>query len=358
MLKFLAKVLAVRAALLVAPRLVYLTRITGELRQRGTWHYGTCLVGACLLVLACLAGRAWAQEYPSRPIHLIVPNSPGGATDIAARLIAPALSERLRQPVVIENRVSAGGVTATNAVAQTAGDGHTLLMVFDSFTTNPWLFPNVHYDPQRDFAPITLIAYAAQVFVVHPSLGPRTVEEFVRLAHERKGALAAATAGAGTSSRLSLELFRQTAAIDPTVVHYKGGSPALNDLLGGQVSAMFVNLGLALPSLRGNRLVPLGVASLRRTPILPEVPAIAETYPGFEALTWVGLLAPASTPRPIVDLLHSTLVGVLTDRAIRDKFLVQGAEVVAGGPEIFSQLIRREYDRWGKIIQARHVTID
>jgi tripartite-type tricarboxylate transporter receptor subunit TctC len=312
----------------------------------------------CLLLTAALPALVQAQDYPSKAIRLIVPNSPGGATDTAARLVAPLMAERLRQPIVIENRVSAGGVTATNAVAQTAGDGYTLLMVFDSFTTNPWLFPNVHYDPVRDFAPITLVANAVQVFAAHPSLGVKTVDEFLRLARARGSALAVASAGAGTSSRLSFELFRQATGIDPTLVHYKGGSPALNDLLGGQVGAMFVNLGIVLPHLRNGHLVPLGVSSARRTSLLPDSPAIAESLPGFEAVTWMGLLAPASTPRPIVDQLHATLAAVLASPVMREKFAVQGAEVVAGGPEVFAALIRREYARWGKLIRERGITLD
>ncbi len=314
-----------------------------------------CLSG-CAVALVC-AG-ATAQDYPTRAIRLIVPNSPGGATDTAARLVAPLMAERLRQPIVIENRVSAGGVTATNAIAQTPGDGYTLLMVFDSFTTNPWLFPNVQYDPVRDFAPVTLVAYAAQVFVAHPSLGVRTIDDWVRLARNRGTALAVATAGAGTSSRLSFELFRQAAGIEPTVVHYKGGSPALNDLLGGQVGAMFVNLGLVLPHLRNGHLIALGVSSPRRTSLLPETPAIAESYPGFEALTWVGLLTQAQTPRPVVEQLHATLSAVLALPAVREKFSLQGSEVIAGGPEEFAALIRREYTRWGRVIRERRVTLD
>ena len=312
------------------------------------------------LSLACLGAGApaCAQEYPSKPLRLIVPNSAGGAIDVTARILQPRLSAELRQPIVIDNRVAAGGTVGTQHAAQSAPDGYTLLIVFDSFTTNPFLFRNVQYDPSRDFAPIMLVARYPQVFAVHPSLGVKNLKEFLQLARAKGSALDFATAGAGTSSRLSLELFKIAAGVEPTAVHYKGGAPALNDLAGGQVVAMIVSTGAVIQFLKNGRLVPLAVTSDKRTPLLPDVPPMAETLPGFEAQGWVGMLAPAGTPAAIISRLNAALVKTLAAPDVREKLEGQGAEIVAGSPEAFGAWVRSESAKWGRLIRDRNITID
>ena len=299
-----------------------------------------------------------AQPYPSHPIHLIVPNTAGGATDVAARLAAPKLAELLGQPVVVENRVGAGGVIATNQVAQAAPDGYTLIMVIDSFVTNPYLFKGVKYDAVRDFAPVTLVVRSPQVLVVHPDLGVKNLAEFVALARKEGTSLNFGTAGAGTSSRLSMELFKITTGIEPTAVHYKGGGALMKDLLGGQVKVTIITLGVPYANIKAGRLVPLAVTSAKRSPLLPDVPTIGASYPGFEAHSWLGLLAPAATPGPIVERLHGAMAKVLAAADIREKFEGQGYEVMASTPEAFASWIQAESARWGRLIRERHISLE
>lgn len=311
------------------------------------------------LVIACLlATGAAAQSYPSKPIRMIVPNAPGGATDVAARLVAPQLSEQLGQPVVVENRAGAAAVTGTNVAAQAAPDGYTLVMVFDSFTMNPYLYKNVQYDPIRDFAPITLVVRNPQLLVAHPSTGAKTLHEFVQLVRKKGSSFNFATAGAGTSSGLSLELFKAMAGVEPTAIHYRGGAPAVTDLLGGQVSATFITAGVVIQHVRAGKLVPIAITSAKRHPSLPDVPTMAEELPGFEAQSWIGLLAPAGTPRPIIDRLHATTAKALAAPDVREKFESQMAEVVAGAPDEFAAWIKAESTRWGTLIRARNIHLD
>lgn len=299
-----------------------------------------------------------AQDYPAKPIRLVVPNTPGGATDVAARLIGPKLSEIFGQPVVIENRVAAGGVIGTNAVAQSAADGYTLIMVFDSFTTNPFLFSGVQYDAVRDFAPIALVARSAQVLVVHPSVGVRTLKDFLQYARSKGSAMNFATAGAGTSSRFGLELFKITTDLDPVAIHYKGGAAALNDLLGGQVPAMLITMGVVIQHVKSGKLTPIAVTSARRAALLPDVEAMSETYPGFEVQSWLGLLAPAGTPRAIVERLNAAVLKSLAKSDVREKFENLGFEIAASTPEAFGVWIRAESAKWGRIVQERKIRID
>ena len=311
------------------------------------------------LAFACLlAAGAGAQSFPSKPIRMIVPNAPGGATDVAARLVAPKLAEQLGQPVVVENRAGAAAVTGTNVAAQAAPDGHTLVMVFDSFTMNPYLFKNVQYDPIRDFAPITLVVRNPQLLVAHPSTGARTLPEFLQLVRSKGSGFNFATAGAGTSSGLSLELFKALARVAPTAIHYRGGAPAVSDLLGGQVSATIITAGVVIQHVRAGKLIPIAITSTKRHAGLPEVQTMAEELPGFEAQSWIGLLAPAGTPRPIIDRLHATTEKALAAPDVREKFENQMSEVVAGAPDEFAAWIKAESNRWGTLIRERNIRLD
>ncbi|MFM9884475.1 MAG: tripartite tricarboxylate transporter substrate binding protein [Burkholderiales bacterium] len=299
-----------------------------------------------------------AQPYPVKPIRLVVPTPPGGATDFVARVVAPKMAESLGQPLIIDNRVGASGIIGSEAVAKASADGYTILAVFDNFATNPYLFPNNTYDPVKHFTPISLIVKAAQVVVVTPGLGVKRYEDLVRLAQARGGALNYATAGPGTSSRLTVELLKLTAGIDPTAVHYKGGGPAMTALLGAQVDLMVVTLGTVLPHLKADKLIPLAVTSIARHPLLPEVPVLGDFHPGFEAQSWVGMLGPAGLSDEVVARLEAAVRSAIADPGVRERLQAQGYEVIGttGGP--FGQWLRTEGERWGRVIRERRITLE
>jgi tripartite-type tricarboxylate transporter receptor subunit TctC len=301
---------------------------------------------------------AYAQSYPVKPVRIVVPSVPGGANDTGARLAAPKLGELLGQPVVVENRAQSGGVVGMNFVAQTVPDGYTMIVVFDSFATNPFLFRDVKYDPVKDFTPITLMGRSAQVLAVHPDLGVKTLPEFVKLARSQGERLNWGTAGPGTSSRFSMELFKITAGIEPTTINYKGGAPMINDLLGGQVKATIVALSVAFPHVKAGKLVPLAVTAAKRSPLIPDTPVVADVFPGFEAQGWLGFLGPAGTPRPIVDRLRAAMVQVGAVPDVKTKYEALGYDVVMGTPEEFADWLRVEVNKWGKVIKERKITLD
>ena len=316
------------------------------------------LLAALFLHLCVVSTATTAQSYPARPIRMVVPTSPGGVTDTAARAVAPQLAEALGQSIVVDNRAGAGGVPGTDTVARAAPDGHTLLAVFDSFVSNPHVFRNAPYDVVKDFAPVTMMIRGPQLVVVHPGLGVKAFGDFLALAKSRRAPLNFATAGAATSSRLSVELFRSTAGIDATLVHYKGGGPALNDLLGGHVEAMIASAGLVLPSVKAGRLTALAVTSRGRSALVPGVPSVSETFPQFEAQSWVGVLAPARTPRAIIQRLNAEIAKMLTAPEQREHFTALGYEIVAGTPEQFGAWVRNESAKWGKLIRERGITAE
>jgi tripartite-type tricarboxylate transporter receptor subunit TctC len=311
------------------------------------------------LLLAGGLSLAVAQGYPSKPVRLVVPSSPGGASDVIARLIATPLGEQLGQPFIVENRVTSGGIIGTQQVAQAQPDGHTLLFTFDTFAINPFLFKNLKWDPRRDFAPVMQVCRLPQVLLAHPSLGVKTLSEFVALAKERGARLYYGSAGPASSSRLAFELFKDVAGLETVAVHYKGGGPALQDLLAGQVQAMLIQGGGAIPQhVRSGRLVALAVSSAARSKLYPELPTIAETYPGFESESWVGLFAPAATPKAIVERLHATLIGILTETAWKERFDAQGCELIGGSPEALAEVVRQDQAKWGKIIREKNISIE
>ena len=315
--------------------------------------------GAVLLAgiaAALLGASAIAQSYPSKPIRMLVPAAPGGVTDIVARAIAPPLTEALGQSIVVDNRAGAGGIIGTDTVAKAAPDGHTLLTVFDSFISNPFVFNEVPYDVIIDFAPIALLIRGPQLFVAHPKLGVKTFPEFVALAKSRNAPINFATAGPATSSRLSVELFKITTKLSATLVSYKGGGPALNDLMGGHVEAMIASAGLVLPHVKSGRLTALAVTSLKRSALVPGVPALSEFYPRFEAQSWVGILAPAATPRAIVQRLNAELIKILAMPEMKERFAQQGYETVGSTPEQFRLWIRDESAKWGKVIREHAIS--
>jgi tripartite-type tricarboxylate transporter receptor subunit TctC len=317
-------------------------------------------ISAALLVLvASMPQPGWAQAYPTRPVHVIVPSSPGGAIDVVARLIAPHLADALGQPFVIENKIGGFGTIGVDLVAKADPDGHTLLATLDSFASNPWLLKkNVTVHPLDDFAPVSLVVRSAQLLVVSPQLGVKTLDQFLRLARAKGTDLNYGTAGAGTSSRLSVELVKALTGIDPTAIHYKGGGPAIVALMAGEVDMMVVTLGVAIEHVRAGKLVPIAVTSPRRHPQLPQVPALAEAYPGFETQSWMGLLAPAGTPAEIVNRLSAEARNAASRGPAEEKLESFGYEVVGSSPEEFGRFIRAESARWERLIRERHITIE
>ena len=309
--------------------------------------------------LVLLPGNACAQSYPSRPVRVVVPASPGGGSDLTARILAPGLAAELGQPFVVENRVTSGGIVGTQQVAESPPDGHTLLVTFDTFATNPYLYKNLRWDPLRDFAPLMQVCRYPQVLVVHPSLGVKTVQEFVALAKERGASLNYGSAGPASSSRLAYELFKQTAGIETVPIHYRGGGPAMQDLVSGQVQVMLIQGGGAIAQhVKARKLIALAVSTAQRSPFWPGVPAIAETYPGFESTSWTAVFAPAETPKPILERLHGALSKVLADPAVRERLESQSCEVIGGTPEALTELVRAEQAKWGPLIRQMHITVD
>lgn len=309
-------------------------------------------------VAAFAAAGAHSQDYPTRPIRMVVPTSPGGVTDTAARAVAPLLAAALGQSIVVDNRAGAGGIPGTDIVAKAAPDGYTVLAVFDSFVSNPHVFRNAPYDVVKDFAPVSMMIRGPQLVVVHPGLGVKAFGDFMSLAKSTRAPLNFATAGAATSSRLSVELFKMTAGLDATLVHYKGGGPALNDLVGGHVEAMIASAGLVLPNVKAGRLTALAVTSKGRSALVPGVPAVSEFFPQFESQSWVGILAPARTPHTVIQRLNAEVIRVLAMPEQKERFTGLGYEIVGSTPEQFGAWIRNETAKWGKLIREQRITAE
>jgi tripartite-type tricarboxylate transporter receptor subunit TctC len=313
---------------------------------------------ALLLGALCLGG-ALAQGFPSRPVRLIVPASPGGASDLVARILAPSLSSELGQPFVVENRVTSGGIIATQQVADAPPDGHTLLVTFDTFAVNPFLYRELKWDPLRDFAPLMQVCRYPQVLVVHPSLGVKTVGEFIAHAKERGAQLNYGSAGPASSSRLAYELFKQMAGIETVPIHYRGGGPAMQDLVAGQVQVMLIQGGGAIAQhVRAGKLTALAVSTAERSKFYPGLPTIAETLPGFESQSWAAVFAPAQTPPPVLERLHGALAKLLADPGVRERLEGQSCEIIGGSPEALTELVKSEQAKWGRLIREMKITVD
>lgn len=314
---------------------------------------------AALLALAVASAAASAFAYPTKPVHVVVPSSPGGASDLVARMFAVPLGELLGQPLIVENRVTSGGIVGTQQVADSPADGQTLLVTFDTFASNPYLYKTLKWDPVRDFAPVMELCRYPQVLLVHPSLGVRSVAEFVALAKQKGAQLNYGSAGPASSSRLAYELFKEAAGIETVPVHYKGGGPAIRDLLAGQVQVMLIQGGGAIQQyVRSGKLVALAVSSAQRSKFYPELPTIAETFPGFHTESWVAMFAPAATPAPVIVQLHDSLNKIIDDQDMRAKLALQGCEIAGGTPEDLARVVREDQLKWGRIIRHRHITIE
>jgi tripartite-type tricarboxylate transporter receptor subunit TctC len=310
------------------------------------------------LVVAAAAVPADAAEpaaaFPSKPVRLVVPFTPGGSTDILARAVGQKLSESWGQPVVVDNRPGAGGIIGMEAVAKAAPDGYTLVMGHvGTLAANPALYKTLPYDPVKDFAPVTLIARVPNVLVVGPAVPSKSVAELVALAKAKPGKLDYGSGGNGSAAHLATEYFKLKAGVDLQHIPYKGTAPALQDLLGGQIALMITGLPPVLPHVKAGKLRILGVASAQRLKQFPEIPTIAESgVPGYEATQWYGVLVPAATPRDIVAKLNRELVKALRDPAVAEKLALEGADPVGDTPAEFAAFIASEIDLWGKVIRA------
>ena len=317
------------------------------------WHR---ILAAATLAIAATPGHA--QSYPSKPIRVIVPNAPAGLADISARLIATKLTAALGQQVIVDNRVGAGGTLGTAMAVKATPDGHTLLAVFDSHATNLHLFKNLEYDTLADLAPISLLARGPLLLAVHPKVGVKTVQDLVQLAKSKPGAINFATVGPGSPARLLMEWLKLEARIDVTMVPYKGAGLAITDLIGGQVDAMFATVPSLNAHVKAGRLHAIAITSEKRSAVIPGVPAMNETYPGFKAESWVGLLAPARTPPEIIARLNAEIVKSLGLPDMKARFAELGYETVGSTPAQFDLWIRAEIARWGKVIREQKIAIE
>jgi tripartite-type tricarboxylate transporter receptor subunit TctC len=306
-----------------------------------------------LCVAALLAAAsAGAQDYPARPVRMVVPYAPGGPVDIVARITANKLSESLGQQFVVDNRAGAGGNIALEVVARSTPDGYTLLVGANGTNAiNPSLYKNMPVDPGRDLAPISMVASSAMILVVHPSLPASNVKELIALARAKPGTVTYASSGNGSTAHLSSELFKSMARIDLLHVPYKGAAPALIDLVAGQVQTMITGVSSTLPYVKAGRLKALGVSSEKRQPLLPDVPSIAEHLPGYEVNTWYGVFAPAGAPRLVVDRLNKTLVQIFSSPDAQARLAAVGADAHTNTPDQFAQSISRERVKWAKIVR-------
>lgn len=317
-------------------------------------------LSAAALALAALFSPVLAQNYPTKPIRMIVPFPPGGTTDILARVAGQKITEAFGQQVIVDNRPGAGGNIGTELVAKSAPDGYTLLTDPGStLTINPSLYAKLPYDVLKDFAPVTIIAAVPNLLVVHPSLPVKSVRDLIILAKARPGQLNYASTGAGQSTHLSMELFKTMAGINVVHIPYKGSSPALADLLGGQVSLMFDNMPSSLPHVKAGKLRALAVSTLKRSPAMPQLPTVAESgLPGFEVSVWFGVLAPAGTSRDIVSKLNSAIVKSLQSPDVRERLAGQGAEAIGNTPEQFTAQMQRDLVKWAKVVKDSGVKLD
>ena len=306
-----------------------------------------------LVVLAAIGASALAA-YPEKPVRLVVPSVPGGGTDTTMRMIAPKLGELLGQQVVLENRGGAAGNIGAEVVARAAPDGYTLLAIIASHTINPHLMTKVPFDLERDFVPISLAVTLPNVLVSNPSLPVKTVKELIAFARARPGQLQYASAGYGSNPHLMMELFTSMAGVKMLHVAYKGAAPAFTDVIAGHVHMMAGNILNALPHIRSGRIRAYGVTSATRSTGAPEIPTIAEAgVPGYEAVQWFGLAAPAGTPRDVVTRLHAALVQSLSDPVLSKRFVSDGADPrPSKSPEEFAAFMRSEYRKWGQVVKS------
>ena len=313
----------------------------------------------CALALSCFAAQAAAQSYPTKSIRAIIPAPAGGGVDTIGRAVAQKLAEALAQPVVPDNRPGAGTMIGSELTAKAAPDGYTILFMTNSHAINASLQKNLKYDPIKDFTEISLLAITPYLLVVHPSVPVKSVRELIELARRRPGEIHFASAGTTSATHLAGELFAYMAKIKLVHVPYKGGMPGVTDLVGGHVQLMFNNLISVLGLVKQNRLHALAITSAKRSPLLPSLPTVAESgVPGYESASWYGALLPANTPANVVTLLNREMVRAVKAPEIRDRLTTEGAEVIGSTPEEFTAYMRKDIDRWAKLLPLLGLRIE
>jgi tripartite-type tricarboxylate transporter receptor subunit TctC len=345
---------------LIAPRLdsddaaTRKVEATINMLVRGFRILGSAAAGALL----CLAASAFAQDYPSRPIRLIVPASAGGGTDVLGRMVAEGIRKHLGQPVVVEFRGGASGMIGADTVLAAPHDGYTLLMSYASMLTiNPAIYKKISYDPVKDFVPVAFFVDVPNALVVHPSVPANTVAELIALVKAQPGKFNYASSGTATSTHLGMERFSQMAGLKMTHVPYKGGGPAMIDLMGGVVQLYINNLVEVLPQVKAGRVRMLAIASAKRSSVVPEIPTVAESgLPGFESTLWYGVMAAAGTPAAIVNKLNEAVRQTQQEPEVRTRLATMGAETAYYTPDEFGALIRREVELWGRVVREAGIT--
>jgi tripartite-type tricarboxylate transporter receptor subunit TctC len=314
-----------------------------------------------LLFIAALlfSSIAAAQSYPAKPIRMVVAFPPGGSTDLAARALGEKLGAALGQPVIVENRPGASGNIGADLVAKSAPDGHTLLMAATSFATSPAFFPKLAWDPVKDFAPVSLVATVPIIVVVHPSVPAKTPAELIAYSKANPGKLNLASPGAATLTRLSGEMFKQAAGLDWVTVHYKGGAPAVQDLLAGNAHVMFANISDVITHVRSGRLRALAVTTAKRSAVVPELPTLSEgALPGFAVATWQAIVAPAGTPREVVQRLNAEIARAMAAPEMKERFLSFGTDAATSTPEELGRFLADEVAKIGKIVKEVGATLE
>ena len=320
----------------------------------------TLLASLAVAAAGALPLGALAQNFPTKPITIIVPFSAGGTTDILARIVGQGLTTELGQSDVVDNKPGAGGNIGGSLAAKAAADGYTLFMgTVGTHAINQSLYKKMPFDPVKDFAPLSRVATVPNLLVAHPSQPFKTVKEMIAYAKANPGKITFGSPGSGASPHVSGELFKSMTGTDLLHIPYKGSAPAMTDLLGGQTSVMFDNMPSAIQHVRSGKLRPIAVTTAKRSPELPDVPTIAEAgVPGYEATSWFGMFAPAGTPKPVLDKLHAALIKVLNQADVKKKIAEQGGDVVAETPAQFAAFIKAESVKWGKVVKESGATAD
>lgn len=328
-------------------------------RDRNTWRGGarTALAVAVMLSGGAVGSAARAQAYPAKPVRIIVPFAPGGPNDILARLIGQKLTEAWGQQVIADNRPGGGTVIGTELVAKSPPDGYTLLMVSTSHTSNPSL-RKMPYDPIRDLEPVILVASGPNVVLAHPSVPAKSLKELIAVAKARPDQVTYGSGGLGTSTHLSGAMVGLMGGVKMVHVPYKGAGPATIDLLSGQITWMVGTILPSMPHIRSGRLRALAVTGAQRSPVLPDVPPVADTLPGFEASSWYGVAAPGGTPKDVVAKLNQEIARMLNSAELRERLAHEGAEVMGGSPQEFGRFYRAEIDKWAKVIRAAGIRLE
>jgi tripartite-type tricarboxylate transporter receptor subunit TctC len=320
--------------------------------------YAVCLMAACLLYLWA-AGAAAQQSYPSKPVRIVSPFAPGGGNDNICRIIAPRLTESLKQQVIIDNRPGANGIVGTEVAARSAADGYTIVLIPSGHAVNATLYKKLPYDSIKDFAAITLVASSPLVLAMHPSVPTKNVKELVAFGRARPGQLTYGSAGVGSSGHLAGALFETLTGTKMVHVPYKGMGLVVTDLMGGQVSLTFGTSASVMPQVRAGRLRALATTGSQRSPVLPDIPTVAESgVPGYEASLWYGFVGPARIPPEIVQRLNTEIVAVLKQPAVRERLAAEGVDVRYSTPEEFTRLLASDIERWAKVVQRSGVRIE